>query len=591
MKTELEINNFLKAIERNKTFDLKEFIALQKDIELLPHYRTMGPEFEFAKLAVEVPIHLELAQSKTKINNLPVAIETDAGNVIEIACPPFVVATDMDNWESVKLRSMIITDVLEEELKSTAEKFVKDNKTLGQLMTEVSNIFGVSLDYSQQYVAIKDEKLSTFTKGIGQMAKGQVKKEHVSNAQINLKMSIEEVGMALKASNKGSSPHMEFKGNVTAQLERALAPKFKIPGKEHEFENRLAILSFFISQIPMMSLQNTMNELRNEKKYVSHQTREQNRDEFKNSAPSNSKLLVALSQVKDYMGFWLKSGLNDFAKEDSIIKQMILEINNDSLKNFMNNQTQELWNTYKPGLETYAQKDISTLYKRSIDSIVDGLSTMVKEDVIKSPSKINFPVFNDEGKSPSILTDYKSGAPFMVRPDTFVGLPEGYLIEVRGLNKAIGQNDFMKGFQMPYYRMYQELANEKSPDIYTPIPKVKSPKSNDLDYLEQQFENMVKMIESDSITFDRSDQPVVRKDPYAEQKELRNHTEQPRIEKPDIRESDINVKQNDKNPQKSKLEQFTIPMNHGHKTALTAPTKDKKNVVEIGNNNIIKTRL
>lgn len=465
MKTELEINNFLEAIERNKTFDVKEFIALQKDINLLPHYRTMGPEFEFAQVGKKIPIHLELAKSETNINTLPVVIETDAGNVIEIACPPFVVATDMDNWESVKLRSMIITDVFEKKLKSTAEKFVKDNKTLGQLMTEVSNIFGVSLDYSQEYATIKDEKLSKFTKVMDMKGQGKVDKKDISNAQINMRMSTEEVSKALRASNKGSSPHMEFKREITSQLGRVLAPKFKIPGKENEFENRLAIVSFFISQIPMMSLQNAMNELRDDKKFIYYQTREQNREEFKNSAPTNSDLLVALSQVKDYMGFWLKSGLNDFAKEDPIIKQMILEISNDSLKNFMNNQTQGLWNAYKPGLETYAQRDISTLYRKSIDSIVNGLFTMAKEDVIKSSSKIDFPVFSDEGKSPSILTDYKSGAPFMIRPDTFVRLPkENHLLEIRSLNKGIADNEFLKDFQMSHYRKFGTLASERSPD-------------------------------------------------------------------------------------------------------------------------------
>lgn len=473
MKTELEINNFLEAIERDKTFDLDAFLALQKDINLLPHYRTMGPEFEFAKLDAEIPIHLELAKSETKINNLPIVIETDAGNVIEIACPPFVVATDMDNWESAKLRSVIITDVLEKKLKSIAEECVKENKTLDQLMTEVGNLFGVSLNSSQEYEAIKNEKLSTFTKGANQMAQGQVKKEHVSNAQINLKMSMKEVAMALKESNKGSSFHMALKRDITPQLESALAPKFKIPGKEDEFENRLAIISFFMSQIPMMSLQNIMNVLRDEKKSASNQTREQNREEFKNSAPSNKKLLGDLSQIKDYMGFWLKSGLNDFAKEDPILKQMILDLNKDDLKDFMEN-AQDLWSIYKPGLETYANKDISTLYKSSIDNIVDNLFNMAEEDVIKRPSKIDFPLFNSEGQDPSALIDYKNGAPFMARPDTFVGLSEGYLVEIRGLNKAVGQNNFMRGFQMPYYRMFQTLANQNSPDIYDPTPMIKS---------------------------------------------------------------------------------------------------------------------
>lgn len=214
-----------------------------------------------------------------------------------------------------------------------------------------------------------------------------------------------------------------------------------------------------------MSLQNIMNVLRDEKKCVYNQTREQNREGFQNSSPSNKKLLALLSQVKDYMGFWLKSGLNDFAKNDPIMKQMILEISNNNLTNFMNIQTQGLWNDFKPGLEVYAQKDISRLYKRSIDSIVNGLSTMAKADVIKNPSKIDFPVFSDEGKSPSILTDYKNGAPFMIRPDTFVRLPkEKHLVEVRGLNLGIADNDFLKDFLMSHYRKFGTLANGRFTD-------------------------------------------------------------------------------------------------------------------------------
>ncbi|RLJ30721.1 hypothetical protein CLU97_0105 [Chryseobacterium sp. 7] len=456
MKTKFEIDNFLEAIEKNRTFDVKDFIALQKEIELSPDYRTMGPEFEFAQVGKKIPIHLELAKSETSINNLPMVIETDAGNVIEIACPPFVVATDMNDWESVKLRSMIITDVFEKKLKSTAEKFARENKTLGQLMSEVSNIFGVRLEYSKEYAAIKDVKLSEFTKGME--IKGLDKKD-ISNAQINMRMSTEEVSKSLRESNKGSSLHMQFKREITSRLEEVLAEKFKIPGKEHEFKDRLAIVSFFISQIPLMSLQNIMNVLRDEKKLASHQTREQNRDEFKNSAPSNEKLLIALSQVKDYMGFWLKSGLNDFVKEDPIIKQMILGINKNGLKGFMENET-ELWNTYRVGLETYAQRDISTLYRNSIGSIIEGLFDMAKKDVIRSSSKIDFPIFSDEGKGPSVLTDYKNGSPFMIRPDTFVSLPkENHLVEIRSLNKGIADNEYLKDFQMSHYRKFATLAS------------------------------------------------------------------------------------------------------------------------------------
>lgn len=257
-----------------------------------------------------------------------------------------------------------------------------------------------------------------------------------------------------------------------------------------------------------MSLQNIMNVLRDEKKSAYNQTREQNREEFKNSAPSNKKLLVTLSQIKDYMGFWLKSGLNDFAKEDPIIKQMILEISNSNLKNFMNDQTQEFWNSFRPGLEIYAQKDISKLYKRSIHTIVNGLSAMAKEKVIKRPSKLDFPLFNNEGQNPTRLIDYKNGAPFMARPDTFVGLSEGYLIEIRGLNKAVGQNNFMRGFQMPYYRIFETLANINSPDIYDPIPMIKSDKNeNPQQKRLDQFTKPMNHIELTNPKTERKDTP------------------------------------------------------------------------------------
>lgn len=511
MKTKSEIDTFLETIEKTKTVNLDDFFNLQKDIKLLPWYRTMGPEFEFATLRENVPIHVALATSQTTINNLPVVIETDAGNVIEIACPPFVVATDMDSWESAKLRSMIITDVLEKKLRSIAEDCLKEGKNLEQLVKEIGNLFGVRFTYTNDYEALKNVKFLPFRKGMD-LVKGSVTEKDKTNAQINIAMSLSEVAMALRASNKDSlSRHTAFRRDITSQLKELFNRRSEHYSRDENFENRVAIITFFVSQIPLMALQNTMNVVRDEKKFKTKtQTRDDNRKEFKNSHPDNAKLLTELSRIKDNMGFWLKSGLNNFIKEDPVIREMILEMSKNGLKDYIIEGI-DYPGKYMTGLEEYSGRhDIWPLYKSSVNSIVEGLFTMAESNAIVSPSKTEFPVFTDEGKSPSLLTDYKNGAPFMARPDTFVNMPAGkHLVEIRALNKGIFKNDYLRSFQMPYYRMYGELADKNSQDIY------KDPKQRRLEQFTTPVNHMQEMhskadVKQSSANENRRNQRITR---------------------------------------------------------------------------------
>ena len=460
-----EINRHLREMDRRRDFDIGVFLGWQKRIDRIkPGYRTMGPEFEFAKLNVEaIPIHVELAKSTTTINGLPVVLETDAGNVVELACPPFVIATSMDDWDVVQERSMLITNKFEQTLKGIAEQGVGSGMMLRGLIQAVVNLFNTPFSLTPVEADYQNTTLASFSKGIAAFSNATFDKSMVSNAQINLKMTTDEVGKALRSGWKGDSAHMYLKNLVNLQLLNALQ-LFKKDMTEGKYRDRVAIISYYLSQIPVMSLQYIMNQVRSDEKEKTGESKEENRSNFRVSHKNNQQLLIRLSSIKDYMGFWIKASLNDMMKDDPTIKAMILGIDGESLKGFALANSKYL-GRFKTGLETYTGSDLTEYYNNAVGSIVDNLFTLARTEGIQQPQKIGFPRHKDEGES-SDLIDYAHGAPFMARQDTYVPLEGGHLVEVRGLNKKIFSNKYMRGFQMPFYRKFGERADETSDDYY-----------------------------------------------------------------------------------------------------------------------------
>ncbi|PSL46319.1 hypothetical protein CLV51_103297 [Chitinophaga niastensis] len=460
-----EIEEHLAIIDSGK-FDIGWFLNWQRQIAVVkPTYRTMGPEFEFAKLNAEgVPIHVDLARSTETINGLPFVIETDAGNVIELACPPFVLGTNMNDWEKAKSRSMLVAHVFEQTLKQMAERGAGSGGNLGWLLENVAGLFSTTLQYTEVKASYNDTPLTTFSKGVAAFTNEFFDKNAMTNSQINLKMTTNEVGMALRKGTKGSSPNIIIKNILTAQLFEGLKA-FIEEGNVEQYRNRVAIISYYLSQIPTMALQFIMNDVRSQHMEQHPETREQNRDTFK-AIPANQKLLIRLSSIKDYMGFWIKASLNDMMKDDPVIKGMVLAIKPETLAGFMLDRSGKTWEAHKEGLEAYSNTDLSEAYKNALSIIINNLVALASTKDIPTPQKMKIPRYKDEGGTKD-LVNYAAGAPFMARPDTYVPLEGGHLVEARGLNKKIYDNQFMRGFQMPYYRASQgQLANEETPDYY-----------------------------------------------------------------------------------------------------------------------------
>jgi hypothetical protein len=267
---------------------------------------------------------------------------------------------------------------------------------------------------------------------------------------------------------------MFLKQLVNTKLLTGLLP-FRERGQDGEYRRRVAIISYYLSQIPLMAMQFVMNKVRDIHKTQHNETREQNRDTFKGSHVANRKLLMKLSQIKDFMGFWIKASLNDMMNDDPAIKAMVLSIDQASLEGFMISRTQNMWAATNAGMVAYTGVDQTDLYKNSIKAVVTNLVAMASTmGAIAKPSKKDIPTYTDHvsGTRPEDLLDYTHGAPFMARPDTYVPLHGGHLAEVRGLNKKIADNVYMKGFQMPYFRRSGgHLADRHSEILYPRRPR------------------------------------------------------------------------------------------------------------------------
>lgn len=455
------IERQLRQIDKNMTFDIGKFVQWQSQVtNIKPEYRTMGPEFEFAKLDVgSMPLHVELGMSPNKINGLKTVVETDAGNVVEIACPPFVIATSCQDWHLAINRSLIITDTFEKELKGAAEKGAKRGATLGYLMGYLGDLFNTKFITTKTYDQYKGAKLIPFTKGLAAMMKGtDYSKEDITNAQININMTDEELAMALIKGITGKSSHQYLKNVVNSYLYKLFVP-FKKEMTVEKYKQRVAIISYFMAQIPLMTLQCIMNAARSKVKKALKQDAHAHREAFRESHIENKMLLIRLSTIKDFLGFWIKTGLNDMMMGDPVIKSMVAALSGKKgtqrIENVLLGRTVNMWKNHKKGFDEYLKSIKLSIkeeaYEMVMGKIIENLMTMAQQEEIKQPKWINIPNFQKGGSKQ--LINYAEGAPFMARPDTYIPLKgTGFLVEIRGLNKKIATNEYMKPFQMPEYR-------------------------------------------------------------------------------------------------------------------------------------------
>lgn len=491
-----DIDNLLLEIDKKPgDFDILGFFKWQREIgELKPEYRTMGPEFEFAKLDVQnLPVHEDIAESNGRINGLPLVLETDAGNVVEMACPPFVIGTDMEDFSLATQRAMTIVNRFEVVLKAKAEEGAAQDKDLNWLLGQVEALFGIPLQRKagmiEQYGT---SKLIPFTKGTN-LANEFFGPEILTNSQINLKMTTEEIGEALQEENTGKNFHATIKQAVHLNLDKQLS-FLKEPLEDEElddldvmdekdYRNRLSIISYYVSQIPVMSMQMMMNEVRRQHKNVFGDDAVKNRAGFMASHKANRQLLASLSKIKDYLGFWIKAGFSDMMRQDNELQSMLEFIDMEKLKVFLIGQSKGIWNSHRIGLVEYAAEanlqgfsieEIDAEFEWTLNDIVDKMKGMAAKGNLGKPKSRDIPNHKENGTTDLMdFDDEENPAPFMARPDTHVGLEGGHLVEIRGLNKRISTNPFLRPFQMPFYRKHGELANEGNWEDYYGKAKLK----------------------------------------------------------------------------------------------------------------------
>jgi len=462
-----------------REFNVPEFIKFQLDLDTEgKNVVTMGPEFEFAKvdpsaIMENLPIHEELLKSSEKVSGLPFVFETDAGNVIEAAFPPFIIGTVEEDFKVLAYRAMRITSQIEKYLKGMAEGLASEGKKLVDLKKKISTELGITLLAGESnYLKFSQMPLLRFTKGIGMFTNEYITRDEVTNAQINITMSLDDLGTALDGAvetNRGKE-HMKRKVATTDWLAGKLIENNKVD---------VSILGYYISQIPLMALQNLMVKARE------YNT---DRDVFKESSSTNEDLLVKLSSVKDFMGFWVKAGLNDLIRLNPTLKDAILKIEKEDLINFLLEDEKfnesNLWEEHGNALVRFAKhQGIGTINENSfsemVRTIVNGMFEMCENELpIKSvdilPDKDkgqNTDSYTNFSKEAGIFTNNENkqksyAAPFMTRPDTHVSVPgDRFLVEVRGLNKGVLSNKDMHMFYMPGFRMKNEIEDWNSSDF------------------------------------------------------------------------------------------------------------------------------
>lgn len=463
----LELNSeFDFGIEGTGEFNVPEFIKYQiemaKEENDPEEFVTMGPEFEFAKVdpgkGKDLPIHEELFTSSEKVSGLPFVFETDAGNVIEAAFPPFIIGKVGESFEVLAYRAMRITSQIEIYLKDLAETLASQDRTLDNLKTELARNFDITLTALDDYADYANMPLLRFTKGIGMFTNEFISRDEVTNAQINITMSLDDIGEALKGATETQrgKEHMERKNAATNWIGDHL---------DTDNEQYVNILGYYISQIPLMALQNLM---------VKAREGNSDRDLFRNSSSTNQDLLTKLSSIKDFMGFWIKAGLNDLMSADSDLKELVQNIQNGDLSKYLLEDTEfnknSLWEEHGQALAKFAREQgvdgiNRNAFEAMVKKIVNTLILMAHSTTEPTATKsIDIPPNNEKGQDKDSYTKFSRGAdqdgkaaPFMARPDTHVSVPGNrFLVEVRGLNKGVLSNENMQMFYMPGFRIENE---------------------------------------------------------------------------------------------------------------------------------------
>ncbi|WP_221417961.1 DUF4157 domain-containing protein, partial [Fulvivirga kasyanovii] len=474
IQREEDVDNFISWFDKHlpdsgKTdlnpTEIREFIDLQRDLK---HDEsdvvTMGPEFEFAKVTPhpvsgDLPIHKELLESTIDINGLPFVFETDAGNVIEAAFPPFTIGKkNEEDFKEIAYRAMRITSQIEKYLKKMAEDLAQGKKTLAELKNELERGLGVKLKEKDAYQYYSELKLLRFTKGIGSFTNEYISRDEVTNAQINITMGLDDLGAALQgatATRRGED-HMERKVATTGWLEN------KLSGEDKKY---ISILAYYISQIPMMALQNLMVQARQNTP---------DRDDFKASSETNAGLLSKLSSIKDFMGFWVKAGLNDVLQNSDELNDLLGRIDQGELEAFLlhDEKFTELWDEHGTALQNFDKGSggvTANSYNQMVKRIVQEMFEMSKnitENEVRPAKSVDILPDVEKGQNVDSYTKFTEGAdrdgnaaPFMARPDTHVAIPREenqFLVEVRGLNKGVLGNENMQSFYMPGFRLAGE---------------------------------------------------------------------------------------------------------------------------------------
>ncbi|ABE54978.1 hypothetical protein Sden_1694 [Shewanella denitrificans OS217] len=450
--TDADIEQQLDALFTSAPFDLHRFITLQKTIsqhkngDISPHYISAGLEVEFAdyakRLGYVLDSHLVVAESQDKINGISFKLVTDKGK-LEASLPPFVVALKEADYLDVQKRVMILTHAMEEQLRGIFPRVGGNTygvKMLSEVLTQITSDFGLTLVLKHSSVLQGDDAIQIYRNG-------SVDRNR-SDADINLSMDIIQVNALLAADNTKASSKDDLFLTVREHMKDVLKKDTKIP------EQYKPLLSHYLSQIPLMALQNIMHEVRKRNPAMT-------RDDFVTLGEvrsiqgfrlrSNGFLLdPVLSGTKDALGVWIKAGLNDFIKQDDELANIVA-----GLQLVLNNQTTALgkylkqqWDFFFTGLsavDSSLQLDRFWQMQTEILAKLKDASTQAAQMNIGPQER--FPALMVETSS---FMDYTK-APFMLRPDTHVPLSNGFLVEIRQLNDKM-ENNFLQGFNLPLYR-------------------------------------------------------------------------------------------------------------------------------------------
>jgi hypothetical protein len=454
--TDADIEKELDALFKSAPFKVHDFIALQKTISpannkaISKKYISAGLEIEFADYAQSLgrvlDSHLVVAESQDTINGISFKLVTDKGK-LEASLPPFVVALKGADYLDVQKRVMILTHAMEEQLRGI---FPRDgdessqryhSKTLSQVLEQIKSDFGLTLVLKHSSVLQGDAAIQIYRNG-------SVDRNR-SDADINLSMDINQLNTLLAADNTQALSEDDLFLTVREHMKPVLEKDTKIP------QQYKPLLSHYLSQIPLMALQNIMHEVRKRNPAMTRGDFVSLGDERSIQGfrlRSNGFLLdPALSGTKDALGVWIKAGLNDFIKQDgqlaAIVAGLQLDLNNQTTA--LGQYLTEQWDFFFTGLSAVDPSlSADRFWQMQAEILANLKDASAQAEEMNIGPQARFPALNVETHS---FMDYTQ-APFMLRPDTHVPLSNGFLVEIRQLNGNM-KNSFLQGFNMPLYRM------------------------------------------------------------------------------------------------------------------------------------------